>query len=243
VKGLSRLMVGLVAVAAVVLAIVVFGNFLGAGGDQQPVAQQQQQQAPAAPAPAEAAEPPQPKQALRTTAVPADGMVPDMVLGDPDAPVTIIEYSSLTCPHCAAFHRETLPKIKDEFIATGKAKLVYRDFPFDNLALGGAMLTRCVPTDRYFSFLETLFASQQQWAYSKNPLGALANIAKLAGIPDDKFQACLTDQQMLEGIKAKQEQGKQKYDINSTPSFVVGGEKIVGNQPYETFAEAIRQAQ
>lgn len=229
--GLTRLMVAVVALVAVVLAGVLF---LGRGADRMAATAA----APVSTAPQLAQAAP----ALQVTQVPREGMSPDMVLGDPNAPVTIIEYSSLTCPHCAAFHRDTLPRIKEQFIATGKAKLVFRDFPFDNLALGGAMLARCVPTERYFSFLDTLFGTQQQWAYNKNPLGALQSFGKLAGVPDDRFQACMTDQKMMDGIKAKQAEGQKQFGIDSTPTFIINGEKISGNQPFETFAQAINKA-
>src|SRR5690606_27663957 len=121
--------------------------------------------------------------------------------------------------------------------------LVYRDFPLDGIALGAAMLARCVPTERYFGFLDTLFQTQQQWAYSKNPLGALQNLAGLAGLPEDKFQACLSDQKMMADIKAKQKAGADEYKIESTPTFVIDGKTILGNQPYEVFAEALKAAQ
>lgn len=238
-QGLTRLMVAIVALVAVVLAGVLF---MGRGSDRMA--------ATAATAAPPVAAPGQPTEillaqagpALPVTQVPRDGMSPDMVLGDPKAPVTIIEYSSLTCPHCAAFHRETLPKIKEQFIATGKAKLIFRDFPFENLGLGASMLARCVPNDRYFSFLDTLFSTQQQWAYSKNPLGALQGLGKLAGVPDDRFQACMTDQKMMDGIKAKQAEGQKQFGVDSTPTFIINGEKISGNQPFDNFAQAINKA-
>ncbi len=241
-KGMTRLLIGGVVLVAVVLAGVLW---IGRNPPQVASAPASAT-APAVPPPAPAGHPQHPSAApakeVPVTAVPRDGMVADMVLGDPNAPVTMIEYSSLTCPHCAAFHRDTLPRIKQEFIDTGKVKLIYRDFPFDGVALGGAMLARCVPTERYFGFMETLFATQSNWAYSKNPLQALMNLAQLAGIPQDKFQACLSDQQVMEGIKAKQQEGQEKFGIESTPSFVIGDKVISGNQPFDNFAQALRAA-
>src|SRR6185312_15839778 len=102
----------------------------------------------------------------------------DHVLGKADAPITITEYASLTCPHCAEFDRDTLPKIKKNWIDTGKAKLVYRDFPLDQLALRAAMLARCAPPDRYFAFINTLFQSQDTWARSSDPEQALERIGR-----------------------------------------------------------------
>lgn len=234
-KGMTRLLVGGLILVAVALATVMFM------GQQEPQTAQAPAAAQSVPAavPAANAQTPAPGKSVPVTAVPRDGMTADMVLGNPDAPATIVEYSSLTCPHCASFHAETLPKIKQEWIETGKAKLIYRDFPLDGVALGAAMLTRCVAPERYFGFLETLFSTQKTWAYSKNPLAELSRLATLAGIPQDKFQACLSDQQMMAGIKAKQNEGQEKFQITSTPTFVVNGKVIAGNQPYEAFAQAL----
>lgn len=240
-KGLTRLLIGGVILVAVVLAGVTYMSRnapqvaqvpapVAAPADTAVVATANAQQAAA------------PAGELPVTAVPRDGMVADMVLGNPDAPVTMIEYSSLTCPHCAAFHRDTLPRIKKDFVESGQVKIVYRDFPFDGVAMGGAMLARCVPAERYFGFLETLFSTQQTWAFSKNPLQALLNLGQLAGIPQDQFQACMSDQDVMNGIKAKQQEGQQKYGIESTPSFVIGDTVVAGNQPYDVFAEALRAA-
>lgn len=168
--------------------------------------------------------------------------LPDMVLGKPDAPITIIEYASLTCSHCAAFHKETLPKIKSEWIETGKAKLIYRDFPFDGWALGAAMVARCAGPDRYFAFLDTLFRSQEQWAAAKNPLDALRGIAKLGGMSDQQFNTCIADQQLLQAIQTKRMEAEKKMGVNSTPTFFIGSQKISGAQPYEDFDKALKAA-
>lgn len=239
VRGLRRLAIALVVMGTAALALMFIGRDAVQATSQLGVPAVAQAPAPAA-VESEQQEPAVP---LQVTAVPVAGMSDDMVLGNPDAPVTVIEYSSLTCPHCAAFHRTTLAQIKKEWLETGKAKLVYRDFPLDGIALGAAMLARCVPTERYFGFLDTLFQTQQQWAYSKNPLGALQNLAGLAGLPEDKFQACLSDQKMMADIKAKQKAGADEYKIESTPTFVIDGKTILGNQPYEVFAEALKAAQ
>lgn len=170
------------------------------------------------------------------------GSIPDMVLGKADAPATIIEFSSLTCPHCAAFHADTLQKIKQEWIATGKAKLVYRDFPLDGVAMGAAMLARCVPAERYFAFLDILFGSQRQWAYSANPLASLQGLARFAGLSDERFKQCMTDNAMMSAIQAKQKDAEKQYKIDSTPQFVVNGKVLPGNLPYEEFAKALGAA-
>lgn len=170
------------------------------------------------------------------------GELPDMVLGKADAPITIIEYASLTCSHCASFHRETLPKLKAEWIETGKAKLVYRDFPFDGWALGAAMIARCAGPDRYFAFLDTLFRSQEQWAQSKNPLEGLRSIARLGGMTDQQFNTCIGDQKLMGAIQARRMEAEKKLGINSTPTFFINGEKIAGAQPYAEFEKVLKAA-
>jgi protein-disulfide isomerase len=184
---------------------------------------------PAAAAPAAAAE----------TATPSSD---DRVLGKPDAPITIIEYASLTCPHCATFEAETLPKIKQEWIDTGKAKLIFRDFPLDGLALKGATLARCAPPERFYGFIDVLFRQQDVWARASNPDAALGRIAKLGGMSEDQFQACMKDDAMQNKILAMRMAGEKDYKVESTPTFFINGKKLVGALPYDTFAEALKAA-
>ncbi|TVR82502.1 MAG: DsbA family protein [Rhodospirillales bacterium] len=164
------------------------------------------------------------------------------VLGDPDAPVTLIEFSSLTCPHCATFHVETLPRIKAAYVDTGKVRLVYHDFPLDPLALAAAMTARCVPPERYFGFLEMLYANQAQWARSQDPLRELEQMGRLAGLSPTGLRECLNDQALLNTIRSRQAEAERQHDITSTPSFVINGSKLVGAQPFERFEQAIEQA-
>lgn len=165
----------------------------------------------------------------------------DIVLGKDSAPVTIYEYSSMTCPHCATFHKDTLPKLKQDWIDTGKAKLVLRDFPLDPLALAASMLAHCAGPDRYYGFVDVLFQTQAQWARSDNPGQALKNIARLGGIPEDKFDACLKDEPLMTAIKARQNEAQTKYNISSTPTFVIEGDKIEGAQSYDKFADVLKK--
>jgi protein-disulfide isomerase len=165
------------------------------------------------------------------------------VLGDPDAPITIIEYSSLTCPHCASFHQNTLPKLKEEWIETGQAKLVYRHYPLDRLALAGAMLANCFEGDRFFAVLEMMFARQQQWARSETPGQELQKIASQAGMDTDTFNACVQDTEEARAILDKQEAGRKQAEVESTPTFLIDGEKISGAQPYQRFEEVLTDAQ
>lgn len=167
----------------------------------------------------------------------------DYVLGKTDAPVTIIEYASLTCPHCAAFDRDTLPKIKENWIDTGKAKLVFRDFPLDGWALRAAMVARCAPPERYFGFIDALFQGQGVWARASNPEAALGRLAKLGGISDDRFQSCMKDEKLADTVAASRLAAEKQYGVESTPTFFINGVKLVGEQSYADFDKALTAAQ
>lgn len=167
----------------------------------------------------------------------------DRILGSPDAPVTIIEYSSLTCPHCANFHVNTLPDIKKNWIEPGKARLVYRDFPLDGLALRAAALAACTEGERYFSFVDMLFRGQKQWARAADPVGALAQLARLAGIDRQTFDACISDKETLDRILQVQITGKEAFEIQSTPSFIINGEKVQGTRTFEQFQKLLEEAE
>jgi protein-disulfide isomerase len=166
----------------------------------------------------------------------------DHVLGKSDAPITIVEYASLTCPHCATFAKETLPQVKKEWIETGKAKLVYRHFPFDRAALAAAQITECAGPDRFFPFLEVFFTQQDSWTKG-DPIANLTRLAKLGGMPEDKVQACLKDEALVNKIVATRLQGEKELGVSSTPTFFVNGKKIIGAEPYETFSAALKAAE
>ena len=168
--------------------------------------------------------------------------VAEMVMGRDDAPVTMIEYSSLACPHCAAFHRDVLPKIKEGYIDTGKVRLIYRDFPLGGLALAAAMLARCGGREKYFGFIEVLFRSQAQWSRADNPRRELARVARFGGISQKDFDACLVNEPLMTDIRERAADAQQKFGIDSTPTFLIEGEKIVGAQPFEAFRDAIEKA-
>jgi protein-disulfide isomerase len=152
----------------------------------------------------------------------------DVVLGQPDAKVTIIEYASLTCPHCAAFHNNVLAAVKTQYIDKGQVRLAFRDFPLDGLALRAAMLPHCAGPERYFGLLGTLFARQQQWATNPDPLGALGALAGQAGMSPDAFKACLSDKKVEETVLASQLEGNKTLGVNSTPTFFINGWKYSG---------------
>jgi protein-disulfide isomerase len=159
----------------------------------------------------------------------------DRILGNPDAPITIIEYASLTCPHCAHFTTEVLPEIKKTWIDTGKAKLVLRDFPLDEPALRAAMIARCAPPDRFYAFADTFFAAQDKWAGTRDYREALARLAKLGGMGKDEFDACLKNTALENRIVEQRLIASKELDVNSTPTFFINGSKFSGAPTAEEF--------
>jgi protein-disulfide isomerase len=166
----------------------------------------------------------------------------DRILGKPDAPITIFEYASLTCPHCAAFDRETLPKLKAEWIDTGKAKLIFRDYPLDGAALKAAVLARCAPKERFYGFIDALFSAQDLWARGGDPMPALDRLAKLGGMSEEQFQSCMKNDALQNAVLATRLAGEKEYKVESTPTFFINGKMLVGAQPYEQFNEALKAA-
>ena len=165
----------------------------------------------------------------------------ERALGDADAPVTIVEYASATCPHCARFHVDTFPILKAEYIDTGKVRFVFREFPFDDLALAAFMLARCAPEERYFSIIDVLFEQQRTWTQA--PREELLKMARMAGFTPESFEQCLQNEEVANGIIAIRTTADKEYGVTSTPTFFVNGEVIEGNQPIERFREAIEAAQ
>jgi protein-disulfide isomerase len=165
----------------------------------------------------------------------------DMVLGKSDAPVTIIEYASMTCPHCAHFAATTMPELKKRYIDTGKARYVLREFPLDPLAAAGFMLARCAAKgdpQKYYAMIDTLFHQQDQWVVQK-PIPALQAIGKQAGLNEKDFNACLANQSMLDKIEQTRKTATDKLGVNSTPTFFVNGEKLSGDVSMEELAKKI----
>lgn len=169
-------------------------------------------------------------------------MAAERVLGKDDAPVTIIEYASMTCPHCAAFHADRLPAIKEEYIETGKAKLIYRDFPLDQLSLVAAMVARCAPPERYFGLVDILFKSQASWSRAQDPVAELVKIGRLAGLTEAKVDACLEDRELYTAILERRQRGEREHKVDGTPYILVDGARIDGNAPMERFREVIDAA-
>jgi protein-disulfide isomerase len=163
----------------------------------------------------------------------------DRILGSPEAPITIVEYASLTCPHCAHFANDVLPEIKKEWIDTGKAKLVLRDFPLDEPALRAAMITRCAPPNRYYAFADTFFAAQEKWVRSSDYREALARLAKLGGMGQEEFDACLANTALENKIVEGRLKASQELNVDSTPTFFVNGSKLAGAPTAEEFQKLL----
>jgi protein-disulfide isomerase len=163
----------------------------------------------------------------------------DRILGNPDAPITIVEYASLTCPHCAHFANDVLPEIKKEWIDTGKVKLVLRDFPLDEPALRAAMIARCAPPERYYAFVDTFFAAQEKWVRSTDYREALARLAKLGGMGQAEFDTCTTNTELENKIVEGRLRATQELEVTSTPTFFVNGSKLAGAPTREEFEKIL----
>lgn len=164
----------------------------------------------------------------------------EIVLGRADAPVTIVEYSSLTCPHCGAFHRDTLPKLKKQYIDSGQVKIYFRPFPFDPYATAGAMLAQCVAPAAQVNFLDVLFKRQMQWIQSEKPMDELQKLARQAGLSESDFVVCLKDESKLESIRQMQSAAAEELGVRSTPTFFINGEKLEGNRGLDEFDKRIK---
>lgn len=169
------------------------------------------------------------------------GPLGEQFVGPADAPVTIVEYASMTCPHCASFHVQTYPKLKEKYLDTGKARLIFREFPFDDRALAAFMLARCAGEGKYFPMIDVLFEQQAVWARSDNPAQELFKIARLAGFTEESFNACLSNKEIAAGVHAVKDRAAQKFGVRSTPTFFINGEELSGNQSIENFSKMIDQ--
>ena len=162
----------------------------------------------------------------------------DVVLGSDKAPVTIIEYASMTCPHCAHFSTTTFPELQKRYIDTGKVRFIFREFPLDALAAAGFMLARCGGNDKFMPIVETLFAKQPEWLV-KEPIEPLKSIAKQFGYTEQSFNECLANQKVLDAIQDVRDRGAGKLGVNSTPTFFINGKKFVGDQSIDALAKEI----
>ena len=162
----------------------------------------------------------------------------DKILGNADAPVTIVEYFSLGCIHCKNFHETILPKLKTDYIDTGKVRLVFRDFPLDGISFGAALMTRCVNDLAYFAMVDTLFKQQETW-HVDNGMGQLANIVKGAGMDQAAVDACLNNQANKDKIVALQKEATDTLKVNSTPTFFINDRVLTGVSEYEAFKATV----
>lgn len=163
----------------------------------------------------------------------------DMALGSIDAKVEIIEYASMSCSHCAQFHTEVLPTLKTKYVDTGKVRYIFREFPLNLPAFQAAILARCAGPERFFSFVDVLFREQQRWAGAGDTLNELKQIARLGGVPPERYDECLNDKKITEGIFQVRFIGEQELKVNSTPSFVIGGKLYTGSQTVAALETAI----
>ena len=167
--------------------------------------------------------------------------LPDMAIGPANATVTITEYASMTCPHCANFNETVFPKLKSEFIDSGKVRYVFREFPLDIKAAAGAMLARCIAKDdapKYFAVIDLLFRQQNEWVM-KNTTETLMRIGKQAGLSQLQVEDCLKDQKLLEKIAADQKYANEVLKVNSTPTFFINGEMLKGETSFDEFSKRI----
>ncbi len=169
------------------------------------------------------------------------GPLGEKALGDENAPVTIIEYASMTCGHCASFHKRTWPDLKKEYIETGKVRFVFREFPLDPVAAAAFMLARCAPQDKYFEIVDTLFENQRSWAFTDNPYQSMLDFSKQIGFTQESFEECLTNQGLLDAVNAVKDRGANEFGVNSTPTFFINGERVSGALSIEEMGKLIEE--
>ena len=182
-----------------------------------------------------AAEPTEPS----TEELMTPGPLAEMSQGSPDAPVTVIEYASMTCTHCAAFAVKTYPELKSRYIDKGKVRYIMREFPLDPIAAAGFMLARSAGEGKYFDVIDLLFHEQPQWAFVKDPLGGLHNMGKQIGLSDAQIDDILQNQKLLDGIVAVRQRAAESFGVNSTPTFFVNGKVHRGDMPIDEMAKLI----
>jgi protein-disulfide isomerase len=176
--------------------------------------------------------------AVQDLAVP--GPLGDVALGPADAKVTIVEYASLTCSHCAAFHKDTYPALKSRYIDTGKVRFVLREFPLDPLATAGFMLARCEGESKYYPITDLLFDQQKNWAFTEKPLDALRSMMRQAGFSQEKFDACLRDQKLYDAVNAVKNRGMEQFKVDSTPTFFINGQRYPGSMSIDELEKIIK---
>jgi protein-disulfide isomerase len=199
--------------------------------------------APVATAPTTPPPPAPPQPPAQPRPVTAGGL-DERSLGRADAPVTAIEYFSLTCSHCGAFHRDTWPRVKRELVETGRVRMVFRDFPLDQISLRAHAVARSFPPERYEPFISALFATQDRWAYARgvDHKAEIGKIAALAGMSTEAFNAAWADDALARAILEARQKGEAEHQVSATPTFIIGTQKLPGAISFERFEAAVREA-
>lgn len=171
-------------------------------------------------------------------------LMQEKALGNPNAPVKVVEYASFTCSHCTDFHIRTFNQIKMAYIDTGKVYWIYREFPLDNIALNISKVTRCAPNEKYFNLVDVIFHNRDRWITSQNPMGSIASYAKLAGVSDELFQACSTNEELETAILRTMGEAQTVWKVQATPTFVIndGFNMMSGSLEFSEYAKAFDAA-
>lgn len=170
------------------------------------------------------------------------GPLAEAALGKEDAPVQIVEYMSMTCPHCANFHIKTFDAIKTKYVDTGRVRFIIREFPFDPRAAAAFMLARCAPAEQYYPFVSMLFKQQATWATAQDGRAALLQMSRLAGFSEESFNSCLTNQKLLDDVNAVRQRGAKDFGVNSTPTFIINGKVYTGDMSVDEMSAIIDAA-
>ena len=164
------------------------------------------------------------------------GPLEEMSIGDPNAPNVVVEYASMSCPHCAEFHAKLLPEIKSKYVDTGKARFIFREFPLDKPAAFAFMVARCSGKDGYFQMVDALFKTLESWAIEGDPLPKLSEVAQQYGLSKEQFDQCVEDQKLFDNIVAVRKRASEEFKVNSTPSFFVNGKPLDHPESVDDFA-------
>ncbi|MEM8703475.1 MAG: thioredoxin domain-containing protein [Pseudomonadota bacterium] len=156
------------------------------------------------------------------------GPLGDKILGEENAPVTVVEYASMTCGHCANFHKNTWKPLKEQYVDTGKVRFIFREVPLDPVSAAAFMLARCAPAENYFEIVDTMFENQRAWAFSDNPYNSLLDFSKQIGFTQESFEECLTNQGLLDAVNAVRDRAANEFGVSSTPTFFINGARHPG---------------
>lgn len=167
------------------------------------------------------------------------GFTGDVLEGSADATVTVIEYASLTCPHCASFHNQTYKKLKTEYIDTGKINFIYRDYPLNDPAMAATLIARCAGPDKYLAFIDLFLTQQSKWTSSQDLMGELRSMAKFGGLGDDRINECLRDRDLGQSVLDRMHAGTEAFKVNSTPTVIINGKNYSGGRDFGSMSKFI----